>query len=318
MNRKSLPIVLLIKILLLISSFSFSNYKINELSVTDGVFKDFREEILFHNLKLLWKSQQFRNSPINNGNRFLKLKLALYTVKENDTISNIAHRSYLDIDTLVSINSLSSSHEIYKGRKIFIPNMKGSLITVNKETNLNILALKLNVSPFILASVNRHKQKIVYKGQKLFIPFRKLSREEKFYFSSSAFLQPVFGRLSSRYGMRNDPFINRKTFHGGVDIAARMGSPVYASQSGRVIFSGSAGGYGKLIIISHKYGYTTFYGHLSHRIVEYGQKVSKGQLIGKVGNTGRCTGSHLHFEIRRNNLKQNPLKFTHTSYKLKN
>ncbi|MEQ9363564.1 MAG: M23 family metallopeptidase, partial [Leptospirales bacterium] len=115
------------------------------------------------------------------------------------------------------------------------------------------------------------------------------------------------GRVSSSYGMRSDPFTRRQTFHGGLDIAAPRGTPVHASRGGKVIrVAGDAKGYGKLVVIEHKFGYKTYYGHLSAILVRKGQKVSADQIIGRVGATGRATGPHLHFEVRKNGQRKNP------------
>ncbi len=295
--------------LLMNSSYTYY-YKINELSANDGVFKDFRESILFHNTQLLWR-RQYYNGRQHKDNPFLRLKLAHYTIKKGDTLYNITRRLYLDIDTLISLNSLSSPYDIYKGKNILIPNMRGIIHRIKQTTNLESLSAQYQIPDAILYSINKLKDEKLYQGQKLFIPYKKLSKKHKRYFSRAIFLIPVSGRLSSPFGLRIDPFNSRRTFHGGVDIAARTGTLVHASQAGKVIFSGYMGGYGKLIIVSHKYGYKTFYGHLSKRLSKKGHRVRKGQIIGKVGSTGRCTGPHLHFEIRRFNLRKNPLKFTH-------
>ncbi|HEO66202.1 MAG TPA: M23 family metallopeptidase [Spirochaetes bacterium] len=302
-----LSIILLI--LLIDSSYTYY-YKINELSANDGVFKDFRESILFHNTQLLWKRQYYKGQQHKN-NPFLRLKMAYYTVKKGDTLNNITRRLYLDTDTLISLNALSSPYDIYEGKEILIPNMRGIIHEIKQTTHLRSLSARYQIPDAILYSINKLKDEELYQGQKLFIPYKKLSKQHKQYFSRGIFLLPVSGRLTSGFGLRIDPFNNRWTFHGGVDIAAKTGTLVHASQAGQVIFSGYMGGYGKLIIVRHKYGYNTFYGHLSKRLYRKGHWVRKGQVIGKVGSTGRCTGPHLHFEIRRFNLRKNPLKFTH-------
>jgi murein DD-endopeptidase MepM/ murein hydrolase activator NlpD len=92
-----------------------------------------------------------------------------------------------------------------------------------------------------------------------------------------------------------------------MDFRAKYGEAVYAAASGRVIFAGVSGGYGNLIQVKHSNGYITFYGHLSKIYVKQGQKVRRGVLIGRVGATGRVTGPHLHFEIRKNGKAINPL-----------
>ncbi|MBQ2754846.1 MAG: peptidoglycan DD-metalloendopeptidase family protein [Clostridia bacterium] len=120
---------------------------------------------------------------------------------------------------------------------------------------------------------------------------------------TGSFIRPTYGSLSSRYGTR----WNRQ--HQGIDIAASTGTNIVAADDGVVEFSGWEGGYGNLVKLSHGNGYTTYYGHCSKLLVKKGQVVEKGQVIAKVGSTGRSTGPHLHFEVRLNNVPQNPLQF---------
>lgn len=109
---------------------------------------------------------------------------------------------------------------------------------------------------------------------------------------------PVEGRISSGFGYRRHPITGRRSFHYGIDITANRGVPVEAAGSGVVVFSGWSGGFGKVIIISHGYGYETVYAHNNKLLVEAGDVVGKGDVISEVGNTGNSTGPHLHFEIR--------------------
>lgn len=120
---------------------------------------------------------------------------------------------------------------------------------------------------------------------------------------TGTFTKPTNGMLSSRFGMR----WGRR--HEGIDLAAPIGSPVKAADGGVVIFTGYDGGYGNLIKVDHGGGYVTYYGHLSKIYVKKGTKVYKGQKIGAVGSTGNSTGPHLHFEIRKNGVPQNPLTY---------
>jgi len=124
------------------------------------------------------------------------------------------------------------------------------------------------------------------------------------------YMVPTDGKISSRYGTRNDPVSRGKKFHAGIDIAAKKGTPVYASSDGEVKTSATnKGGYGNLIVIDHGSTITTWYGHLNERLVKEKQNVKKGDLIGKVGSTGRSTGPHLHFEIRKGSDSLNPTEF---------
>jgi murein DD-endopeptidase MepM/ murein hydrolase activator NlpD len=114
---------------------------------------------------------------------------------------------------------------------------------------------------------------------------------------------------SSSFGMRRHPIFNRNIHHDGIDIGSGVGSPIYAAGAGKVIQAGWNGGYGNCITISHGNGFKTVYGHLSKIEVKAGDWVKKGQKIGKMGNTGNSTSSHLHFEIRINDIPADPLKF---------
>lgn len=120
---------------------------------------------------------------------------------------------------------------------------------------------------------------------------------------TGSFSYPARGSISSRYGMRWG------RTHTGIDIAATYGSAVKASDGGVVTWVGYEGGYGKLIKIDHGANFVSYYGHLSAYSVKVGQKVYKGQTIGKVGNTGNSTGPHLHFEIRKSGVVKNPLTY---------
>ncbi len=116
---------------------------------------------------------------------------------------------------------------------------------------------------------------------------------------------PVIGIITSDFGWRI--FRRVKEFHTGVDIAASYGTPINVTSSGRVIYVGWVNGYGKTVIVYHGYGYVTLYGHLLDYAVEYGDFVEKGQIIGYVGATGRTSGPHLHYEIIKYGIRQDPI-----------
>jgi murein DD-endopeptidase MepM/ murein hydrolase activator NlpD len=121
---------------------------------------------------------------------------------------------------------------------------------------------------------------------------------------------PVNGKLEGGFGGRRNPFGGLGwEFHSGQDIEADWGVPVVSGASGRVTFVGWQNGYGQLVVVDHGGGLTTRYGHLSHIDVDVDQMVSRGQLLGKVGSTGRSTGPHLHYEVRINDQAVNPLPY---------
>jgi murein DD-endopeptidase MepM/ murein hydrolase activator NlpD len=119
---------------------------------------------------------------------------------------------------------------------------------------------------------------------------------------------PAHGWLSSIVGSRRDPITGGADYHAGLDISADHGSPVYATADGTVVHAGREGAYGNLITIDHGYGLETRYGHLSKYEVKPGAKVNRGDIVGRVGATGRATGSHLHYEVRVNGRLLNPLQ----------
>jgi murein DD-endopeptidase MepM/ murein hydrolase activator NlpD len=123
-------------------------------------------------------------------------------------------------------------------------------------------------------------------------------------------LWPLHGPITSPFGMRLNPFGGGHTeFHPGIDIAVDVGTPVAAAATGRVIIAGWVSGYGNYVAIDHGGGISTGYGHLSQIDVSTGEDVQAGQVVGMSGNTGRSTGPHLIFEVRRNGTPVDPNPF---------
>jgi len=119
---------------------------------------------------------------------------------------------------------------------------------------------------------------------------------------------PAHGWLTGTFGGRPDPFTGEPDFHQGIDISTDKGNPVYATADGTVASAAPAGEYGNLIVLTHEFGLSTRYGHLSRFNVHAGQRVARGDVIGYVGSTGRSTGAHLHYEILANGKQINPLQ----------
>jgi murein DD-endopeptidase MepM/ murein hydrolase activator NlpD len=130
--------------------------------------------------------------------------------------------------------------------------------------------------------------------------------------------KPVIGEvdMSSPFGMRMDPFLNRPAIHTGLDMRGDTGDPVRATANGRVAIAGREGGYGNMVEIDHGNGFATRYGHLSEIDVKVGQTVRIGETIGKIGSTGRSTGPHLHYETRINGEAVDPQKFLRAGLRL--
>ena len=130
---------------------------------------------------------------------------------------------------------------------------------------------------------------------------------------ASGFIKPIQGRITSPFGWRTHPIFNSKSFHSGVDIGGPNLGAIKASNSGKVIYSGWYGGYGKVVIVEHGIvngkPITTLYAHMNSIAVSNGQKVQKGQVLGYEGTTGYSTGPHCHFEVRVNGQPNNPLNY---------
>ena len=122
-------------------------------------------------------------------------------------------------------------------------------------------------------------------------------------------LWPVIGHLTGTFGERMDPFSGEGAFHTGVDISSQYGDGVRVTADGMVVEAGEHTGYGRLVVVDHGSGITTYYGHLSSYNVMVGQQLKRGDVIGNVGVSGRSTGPHVHYEVRINGAPVNPMRF---------
>lgn len=147
----------------------------------------------------------------------------------------------------------------------------------------------------------------------LFLSWKKLSAMQSAVAAIPAYMPVKDYRYTSSYGFRYDPFTGGGAMHAGVDMAGAHGEPIYAAATGTVLQAGRSGGYGNLVELSHGKGIDTRYGHLSAILVKPGEHVEKGQLIGRMGSTGRSTGTHLHYEVRVDGQAVNPRPFLEAS-----
>lgn len=234
------------------------------------------------------------------------LDIKQYRVRRGDTMSGIAHRFGLSLDTVASLNRTAGMgvHRLDIGEMIKVPNQDGIYLTV---TDLDEVCRERGVLPDAVLRTNDITREELTPSMELFFPGVQHSGRELSLAIGTAFGRPArTGWVSSPFGPRRDPFSGRWRQHRGVDIAAPHGTRVYSVQDGRVAAVGSNGVLGKYIIVAHFAGYSSLYAHLSRIYVARGEGVSGGEAIGAIGSTGRSTGPHLHFELRRGQLHLNP------------
>lgn len=256
-------------------------------------------------------TQRFNFSFINQDKELKldNLKTKYYNVLDGDTISGIADQFDISLDTLISFNKIETAKDLQVGKKLIIPNLSGISYEVRRGDNLTSIAQRYNVSFPLLLDVNDIKSDIIQPGQILLIPDGKLSNNQMNRVLGRLFIWPARGRLTSKYGYRNDPFTGVRKFHSGIDIANSRGTNVLASMRGTVALLGYSGIYGRYITLKHDEGFQTLYGHLDKINVKKGQLLKQGQIIGKMGTTGYSTGVHLHFSVYKDGEHINPLRY---------
>src|SRR5262249_9459120 len=134
-------------------------------------------------------------------------------------------------------------------------------------------------------------------------------QDQKSLLASTPSIWPARGWVTSDFGQRLHPYTADRMIHAGMNIASGRGKPIYAPSNGMVVYAGPEGNYGNVVVLDHGYGVKTRYGHLAEVLVKTGDRVKRGVQLGSVGNTGRSTGPHLHYEVRVNGIPQNPRKF---------
>ena len=193
-----------------------------------------------------------------------------HTVKRHQTLWRICKTYGVDVNEVARINHIRDPSRIRVGQKIFIPGAK------------KVLRVDIYIDDIGGSRGRREDPK-------------------KLVLSKGRFLWPIRGKVTRKFGIRGT------AKHDGIDISARRGTPIKASDSGKILYSGNEiSGYGNIIIIKHEGGFITIYAHNDVNEVAEGIKVKRGQIIGMVGSTGRASDPHLHFEIRKNNRPINP------------
>jgi murein DD-endopeptidase MepM/ murein hydrolase activator NlpD len=233
-----------------------------------------------------------------------------YIVKKGDSVSRIAQNHALSMDAIIASNNISNARHLKEGEVLRIPNMDGIPYTVKKGDTLSQISSSMGIPLEFILDANNIQRDIITPGEILFIPGARMRSEDLRIALGEQFMHPVRGaRLTSSFGMRNDPFDGVRRFHAAIDLAAPIGTPVKSAMDGEIIHRGYTAVLGNFLVIRHSSQFQTLYAHLDTISVRNGEKVRQGAQIGTVGNTGRSTGPHLHFMVYRNGLAVNPLDY---------
>lgn len=194
-----------------------------------------------------------------------------HVVKSGENLFRIGKAYDLSYQELARINRIDDPNQIHVGQRIFVPG-------ATRQLPVEIITpLKASLErPSAADQAGRGKE---------------------------GFIWPVTGNITSKFGPRGE------TFHDGIDILAPEGTSIRAIEKGEVMYSDQLRGYGKLVIVRHAGGFISVYAHNHSNLVREGQKVAQGEVIGEVGSTGRASAPHLHFEIRKDNVAQDPLYY---------
>jgi murein DD-endopeptidase MepM/ murein hydrolase activator NlpD len=210
-----------------------------------------------------------------------------HTVGAGDTLWAIASSAGVGVEALAAANGLSEAAILPIGRVLVIPGPGASAVAQAAapppaaSRPATAAARSTAAAPPAPVGVLRHL----------------------------ALLWPSGGIVTSRFGWRVHPIFGGREFHTGMDIATRYGSPVVAARSGVVRFAGWESGYGRIVVLEHEGGIETAYSHLSAALVSPGERVARGQMIGRIGSSGWSTGPHLFFEVRRNGVPIDPAHY---------
>ncbi len=239
-------------------------------------------------------SEKLKYAELKREN--IKLKEELQAIQQQvsalkDTIENL-HRLGAVLSTMVGLESPPPEFRAM--------GIGGSLETPKDPIEKNLFDIKLDIDK--LLGISEYEKKSFEEIQK-----KLLAKRRKLEHTPS--IMPTSGYLSSGFGYRRDPFTGRIKFHRGIDLCAPVGTPVIAPAAGIVRKVGRDRGFGLYLIIDHGYGIHTYYAHLHKVAVRPGRRVKRGQIIAYVGNSGRSTGPHLHYEVRVNGRPVNPFKF---------
>jgi murein DD-endopeptidase MepM/ murein hydrolase activator NlpD len=299
-GKRRLPIPGTALVLLLLCTAAFGDYpRIEKLNSRDILFKQLQSDLQAY-------FQAESRLPLKDSVEFPPLRLFSYRLAEGMDLLSLSARVNLPYDCIATLNGFDNPTAVQPGMVVVIPNQPGIFAwdnpastfqeivsSVSENTREEAQSLHLEVD-------GRLQEVKFYRGEGF-------TSIERAYFLNILFRFPLpFGHLTSGYGTRDNPFTGDSEFHKGIDLAAPLGTEVFAARDGTVGLVGVDPVMGNMIILNHEAGYQTIYGHLAEIHVRLNDAVRSGMIIGAVGTTGYSTGPHLHFEIRRRGASRDP------------
>ena len=287
---------------------SATNEEINELDLQINNIK-YEISVLENNIENNKDQLAKRIKVINSNYSMSYIKILLNSSSISDFFNNMYIVKQIVKQDKDVLNELDENKQEIEDKKSQIENKKveqEELKLLLEKDNESLNNDKIEVEN-LKSELEKEEDELESEIEK--IASQSVVNGESQVISSGSWPVPGYSRISSPYGYRIHPIFNTKKMHTGIDIPAPTGTPTVSIDSGKVIFAGIKGGYGKTVMIQHDDGKVTLYAHNSELTVSVGQRVQKGQVIAKIGSTGNSTGPHLHFEVRINGKHVNPVPY---------
>jgi len=254
-----------------------------------------------------WYRQTADDSPGADSRRPAPAPLAIFAYRRRgEDLFSLNARLNMPYDTLVTLNAAASRTEFEALPRILVPTRPGLFVSDPPGTALEDMMLSSRVERGLV-----HERVVVQRDGRTvalwFFAGESFNAVERAYFLRILYDFPILrGSITSRYGSRADPFTGHPSFHNGIDIGAPEGTSVHAARDGTVAEVGTSPVLGNFVVLNHSGGWQSVYGHLSSVALATGAAVATGALVGEVGSTGKSTGPHLHFEVRRKGSAVDP------------
>jgi murein DD-endopeptidase MepM/ murein hydrolase activator NlpD len=274
---------------------------ISRLDSRDTLFVQYQADVEYSRRRV------FGRSPVSEEDLAGALTIYRYAPREGEDLFSVAARCNIPYAGLASLNRMSHPSLLPEG-ELLLPSMPGIFVPLEPDSGLEMLLASARASRG--GGVDIRLNLGAAPGLFRFFPGDDYGPTERIFFLNRGFRFPLRSyTLTSGFGPRINPVTGRFRVHEGLDLAAPMGTDVFAVDAGMVTETGSDPIYGNYVVVKHGDSWASLYGHLSQIDVVLRQELRSGSVIGKVGSTGQSTGPHLHFELRRNGQAQDPGKF---------